>query len=102
LNLAEISARAADATLARWFKSILAGVGGAALALGILTFLMNFGSLVLVKTWLQPSDTTKAQILEDELDTKLNQLNNTNQSLKHRLDDMNNRLLALSKDSNTK
>jgi hypothetical protein len=63
---------------------------------------MNFGSLVLVKTWLQPSDTTKAQILEDELDTKLNQLNNTNQSLKHRLDDMNNRLLALSKDSNTK
>jgi hypothetical protein len=46
---------------------ILTFVGGVALVLGIITFLLNFGNLLLVQKYLVPSDTTRAEILNKQL-----------------------------------
>jgi hypothetical protein len=46
---------------------VLTFVGGVTLRLGIITFLLNFGNLLLVQKYLVPSDTTRAEILNKQL-----------------------------------
>jgi hypothetical protein len=50
-----------------YLVKILTFVGGVTLALGIITFLLNFGNLLLVQKYLVPSDTTRAEILDKQL-----------------------------------
>jgi deoxycytidine triphosphate deaminase len=50
---------------------IVSAAGAAALILTVFTFLLNFGNLLLVQRFLQPSDQTKAELLQNDL-TKQN------------------------------
>jgi deoxycytidine triphosphate deaminase len=94
LNLSEEVEKAAKDEFVRWRTGILAAAGTAALILGVLTFLLNWGSLQLVKGWLQPADTVRAELFRGELHDQIGQLVKANAELKDQLKALESRLTA--------
>jgi hypothetical protein len=83
LNFSEEVRTAARNEFVAWRNGVLGAAGTAALALAIITFLLNWGTLALVK---QPADTVRAELFRTLLNDQTAQLSKTNDELKARVD----------------
>src|ERR1700722_1224400 len=81
LNLSEAVRSEVQSGVASVRNSILAGAGAAALALGLLTFLLNFSSLYMVRGWLQTGDAYRGQAYQDKIHDEINDLIQANTAL---------------------
>jgi dUTPase len=70
------------------FIRIASAAGAAALFLALLTFLLNFGNLLIVQRFLQPNDQTKAELLQKDLATQNNAFVSNLAALSDRLADL--------------
>lgn len=95
LNLPEVIAALTDESLRQWRVRILTYVAPAALALALLTFLLNFGSLYLVRTWLEPDAAVKAELARDALDKSEAGLAAANAALAKQVQALEQRVNAL-------
>jgi dUTPase len=68
MNVSEIVEKSINEFVSKWTNDVLRIAGSVALVLTVLTFLLNYGSLYLVKTWLQPADAARAEVLRAEAD----------------------------------
>ena len=85
LNLSEVVSSLTDESLRRWRLTLLMYVAPAAFGLAVLTFLLNFGSLYLVRSWLEPSGTVQAELAQDAFNKVENDLAHENRSLSNRV-----------------
>ena len=92
LNLSEEVQSAAKKEFLEWRRNILTAAGGAALILAVFTFFLNFGSLTIVKGWLQPTDTVRADLFRGVLNDQMLQLTKANSALAERLQAIEARL----------
>lgn len=86
LNLSEQVRTAAKNEFSEWRRGVLTAAGAAALVLAVATFFLNFGTLGLVKGWLQPADTVRAELFRNLLSEQTAELIKANGELKSRLD----------------
>jgi deoxycytidine triphosphate deaminase len=91
LNMSEQIGIATRKEIAEWRRGILTYAGAAALVLAVLTFFLNWGSLYLVKTWLQPADSVRAELLKSNLDDQVLQLLRANKELNARMQTIESR-----------
>jgi dUTPase len=92
LNLSEAVRSAVQSSVSGVRNSILAGAGAAALALGLLTFLLNFSSLYMVRGWLQTGDAYRGQAYQEKIHDQINEVMQANIALKDHLDRLEARL----------
>lgn len=95
LNLSEVIGSLTDEALRRWRIALLTYVTAAAFLLALLTFLLNFGSLYLVRSWLEPSGTVQAELARDALSKAEADLANENSTLSDRVRGLEARLNAM-------
>jgi deoxycytidine triphosphate deaminase len=68
LDLRSTTKSAADEAFSGYKKGLFVWVPIFAFLLALFTLFLNFGNLLLVQRWLQPSDITKAELLRERLD----------------------------------
>ena len=92
LNLEAVVEATTTDLFARWRTQILTIAGSVALILTALTFFLNWGSLYLVKNWLQPSDTVRAEILRNTVNDQTEKLVKVNNELRARIEILENQV----------
>ena len=92
LNLEAVVEATTTDLFARWRTQILTIAGSVALILTALTFFLNWGSLYLVKNWLQPSDTVRAEILRNTVNDQTERLVKVNNDLRARIEILENQI----------
>ncbi|WP_434389181.1 dCTP deaminase domain-containing protein [Melittangium boletus] len=88
LNISQVIEKFTDDTFNKYKNRALGYVSAAAFILGALTFFLNFGNLMLVHRWLQPSDTVKADLLRISLEKQTLDLVEQNKLLNTRLEQL--------------
>ncbi|HWE07464.1 MAG TPA: hypothetical protein VG274_12185 [Rhizomicrobium sp.] len=92
LNLTEATKAATEESFRQWRTSIFAYATPAALLLALLTFFLNFGSLYLIRTWLEPSATVEAELARDTLSKNEAGLVQENRALANRVQALEERI----------
>jgi len=92
LNISQVIEKFTEETFITYRNRALAYVSSAAFVLAILTFLLNFGNLLLVHKWLQPSDTVKSELLQTSLERQTRELIDQNNALHDRIEQLEKRL----------
>jgi len=92
LNLAAVVEKTTNDLFSKWRSQILAIAGSIALVLTVLTFLLNWGSLYLVKNWLQPADAVRAELLRGSLNDQDSKLIKANEEFARRIEALEARL----------
>jgi hypothetical protein len=92
LNLGAVVAATTNELFSKWTTRILAIAGSVAAVLTLLTFLLNWGSLYLVKTWLQPADSVRADLLRTSLASETDKLVKANRDLAARVEELESRM----------
>jgi deoxycytidine triphosphate deaminase len=64
---------------------ILTGAGAAAFVLALFTFFLNYSSLYMVRGWMQPADSVRAEAFRDQLDNQVASLTRANDELIERV-----------------
>jgi hypothetical protein len=86
LNLGAVIESITKDLFAKWRIQILTLAGSIALVLTVMTFLLNWGSLYLVRIWLQPADAVRAEVLRSAFERQTEALVKANDELRARLD----------------
>ncbi|WAJ28510.1 dCTP deaminase domain-containing protein [Antarcticirhabdus aurantiaca] len=92
LNIADITERFAKEQFEKYRTKILGLVASAAFILAALTFMLNFGNLLLVQRFLQPNDATRAELLRQALDRSNGDLAEENRALLERVQQLDRNL----------
>jgi hypothetical protein len=94
LNIAQISRAFTKQLFDEYKVKILGFVGAAAAFLALMTFLLNFGNLILVQKFLQPGDATRAEVLNSQLQDQNTMVVERIKQLENELDVKNEKLNA--------
>ncbi len=94
LDIAQVTERFAKEQFQAYRTRILGLVATAAFVLAILTFMLNFGNLLLVQRFLQPNDMTRAELLRESLDRNSRDLADQNRALLRHVEQLDQSLEA--------
>ncbi len=92
LDIGAITSKYAKEHFETFRTRVLGYVALAAFILAMMTFLLNFGNLLLVQRFLQPSDATRAELLREALDRNNTEMAERNRELAARIQQLEQRL----------
>jgi hypothetical protein len=85
LDIAAVTQKFAKESFNTYRNAAFGYIAAAAFILGLLTFFLNFGNLLLVQRFLQPSDATRAELFKDTLEQEVKVITAQNHDLAGRL-----------------
>ncbi len=97
LDIPAVTNKVAGDIFKQYLAKALTYVGLVAAGLALLTFFLNFGNLILVQHYLQPSDETRAALLEKSLEQKDKDISDKNSDLNERISELTARLSSVEK-----
>jgi deoxycytidine triphosphate deaminase len=82
LDVEGATSKAAEAAFSKYKKSLITWIPIVALALGFMTFGLNFGNMWLLQSYLKPQDQVRTELLAADIQLRMKKLEDENASLR--------------------